>query len=366
MSKIHQLVHTLSYGDAISGEVLGLQRCFHALGHESEIYAINVHPKLKGKAKDYRELSSDFDGQIILHYSLGSPLNALYQELVNARRSLIYHNLTPPEWFSGVNPRIVVDIQQGQKELPELCKITDLLLADSKFNAQELKDLGFNAEVLELPVDNSRWDIATNQGILSVARSTSSLNVLHVGRLAPNKCVEDIIKAFYFLHHHVYKDSTLWLVGIDIDTELYSYALKRLANELRVDHAVRFCGCLADSEVKALYEASSVYLCMSEHEGFCLPVIEAMHFGLPVISYASSALPDTMGDGGILVTQKKHPEIAELIYELHTNQALRSKIIDAGKKRIAELSFDRFQSRVQELFSKDAASKHSTLLSAQA
>lgn len=347
---IHQLVHTLSYGDAISAEVIALQRCFRSLGFESEIYAIHEHPKLKGFTRKYTELDSDFSGEVILHYSLGSPLNELYRSLTGAVRTMIYHNLTPSHWFEGINPRIVRDIQHGEQELPELCGLTNRLLADSSYNAGELEKLGFQATVLELTIDAEKWGVPRNEGIYSLVRSQPGIHVLHVGRLAPNKCVEDIIKSFYFLHHKLQKNSTLWLVGIDTDTELYSFALRRLVHELDLVDAVRFAGCLADEEVRALYEAASVYICMSEHEGFCLPVIEAMHFELPVIAYACTALPDTVGSGGILVSEKRHAEIAALIERAAVDSALRDRVVTAGKARVAELSYTVFQKRVKELF----------------
>ena len=345
-----QIVHTLSYGDAISSEVLALQRCLSELDFESEVFAINVHPKLKGQAKDYRELKESFDGEVILHYSLGSPLNGLYSSVSRAKRSLIYHNLTPPRWFYGVNPRIVKDIEHGLVELPALCRLSDRLISDSKFNASELKSHGFDSLVLDLPIDPARWDVAANQGILDIVRSEPGIHLLHVGRLAPNKCVEDIIKSFYFLHHYINKRSRLWLVGIDIDTELYSFSLKKLALDLGLEHAINFVGCMADSEVRALYESASVYVCMSEHEGFCLPVVEAMSFGLPVIAFASSAIPETIGSGGVLVSEKRHPEIAELINRVVTDNALKQEIVAAGKNRVQQLSYARFKEQVAQVF----------------
>lgn len=346
----YQLVHTLSYGDAISGEVLALDRVFKKLGIESEIYAINVHPKYKGRAKDYRNFPKDFKGEVILHYSLGSPLNALYQSLTGAKRTLIYHNLTPPQWFQGVNPRIVKDITEGLAELPKLCAITDRLLADSTFNASELQSLGFKASVLPLMFDPIRWDIQGNAGIASLLSGDDSIHVLHVGRIAPNKCIEDILKVFYFLHHHVERKSRLWLSGIDIDTELYSYSLKRLVQDFKLEGAVHFCGGMADEEIKSLYEHASVYLCMSEHEGFCLPIIEAMHFGLPVIAYASSAVPETLGDGGILIEDKSPARVAELIHRVASEPVMKSMLAQQGKKRVQHFSMDTFESNVRSIF----------------
>lgn len=359
---VHQLLHTLSYGDAISGEALALQRCLRTRGYESEIFAINVHPVYKKEAsslgiKDFRSLPQTCDAGVILHYSLGSPLNDLYRSLTHAQRTLVFHNLTPANWFRGVNPRIVRDIEQGMRELPELCSISDRLIADSAFNAGELAALGFTgAQVLELPVDPHRWDVPRNEGIFSLLTSQPGINVVHIGRLAPNKCIEDIIKAFYFLNRFIDKQSRLWLAGIDIDTEIYSFSLKRLVHALGLEEHVTFAGCMADSELRALYEAGSVYCCMSEHEGFCLPVVEAMHFGLPVVAYASSALPDTIGNGGILVSEKRHAEIAELFAEVARNPELRSTLVAAGKARVASLSYEIFSKKVQEIF--EPSSQH--------
>jgi glycosyltransferase involved in cell wall biosynthesis len=347
---IAQLVHTLSYGDAISTEVLGLQRCFEEAGREAAIYAINVHPRLHGRARDYRELPENFSGELIMHYSLGSPLNALYRSMKNASRSIIYHNLTPSDWFWPVNPKVAKDIEEGIAELPELLRLSDRVLADSPFNAGELRQYDIEAEVLELPIDPKRWEGAANAGVADLLRNQGGIHLLHVGRFAPNKCVEDVLKVFYFLHHHLEPNSTLWLVGIDIDTELYSFSIKQLAQALRLDHAVRFVGCMSDEEVRALYENSSAYICMSEHEGFCLPVIEAMHFGLPVLAYASSALPQTIGNGGILFSEKRHAELAELILTITKDAELRERLIRAGRARVQDLSFESFRQRVQELF----------------
>ncbi|MFM1847577.1 MAG: hypothetical protein RL417_1051 [Pseudomonadota bacterium] len=347
---IHQFVHTLSYGDAISGEVLALERCFRAAGRESEIFALNVHPKYKGRARTIAEFPAEFKGEVVLHYSLGSSLNGVYAGLGNATRTLIYHNLTPARWFEGVNPRIVDDINAGLAELPRLCAVTDRLIADSTFNAGELKALGFDAQVLELPIDAAKWSIPKNETIARLIGGEPGLHLLHVGRLAPNKCIEDIIRTFWFIRRFIEPESRLWLVGIDIDTELYAYTLKRLVHDLELGDAVTFAGCLTDDEVRALYEGATAYLCMSEHEGFCLPLIEAMYFGLPVAAFGASAVPDTVADGGIVFYEKRHAAIAEMIGEIYRNGELRQKLAAAGCARVQALSFERFEKRVGALF----------------
>lgn len=346
---IHQLVHTLSYGDAISTEVLGLQRALRSLGRASEIYALHEHPRLKGRSRPFSSLQAGTDADLVLHYSLGSPLNPLYAQWNTGKRVLIYHNVTPAHWYSGINHRVAEDIQRGLAELPELCRVSDALWADSEFNAGELRVLGFEASVLDLCVDPERWDSARNEGIYSLVKGTPGIHVLHVGRIAPNKCLEDIVKAFYFLHRFIQKQSKLWLVGIDTDTELYSFALRRLVAGLGLEDAVEFAGCLADEEVRSLYEACSVYICMSEHEGFCLPLIEAMHFGLPVVGYAAGAVPQTLGAGGVVVHEKKHAHLGQLLFELGTESQLRRETVERGHVRVKEFSFERFSTRVAEL-----------------
>jgi glycosyltransferase involved in cell wall biosynthesis len=356
---IHQLVHTLSYGDAISTEVLALQRALRAHGVESEVFALNEHPLLRGKSRSIQSLNDLSESDIILHYSLGSPLNDVYRNWSRGRRALVYHNITPPSWYRSVNARVADDIENGLAELPALCACSDQLIADSPFNSAELSNLGFTAEVLDLPVDPGRWELPRNEGIYSLVKSDPSLHLLHVGRLAPNKCVEDVIKVFYFLHHYILskgihpnlpKRGKLWLVGIDTDTELYSFSLRRLALELQLEEQVEFVGCMADEEVRALYESCSSYLCMSEHEGFCLPIIESMHFGLPVVAYGAGAVPHTVGTGGIVFSEKRHAEIAELIAEIAANAELRGRVVQAGKDRVRDFSYDRFEKRVGEVF----------------
>ncbi|MCB0311242.1 MAG: glycosyltransferase family 4 protein, partial [Bdellovibrionales bacterium] len=196
----------------------------------------------------------------------------------------------------------------------------------------------------------AKWDVPRNEGIYQLLKNDPAVHVLHVGRLAPNKKIEDIIKVFYYLTKISEAPAKLWLVGHDIDTELYSFALKRLVRELDIVDAVNFVGRRDDTEVRALYEASEIYLCMSEHEGFCCPVIEAMHFGLPVIAYAATALPDTVGDAAILVKEKRYPEIAEIINQLHLDHQLRERLIAAGHQRVAALSFQGFERRVSQIF----------------
>jgi len=349
---IHQLVHTLSYGDAISTEVLALQRTLRGLGFASDVFAIGEHARLRGRSRPYGEIGSVGDAGLILHYSLGSPLNGIYASWKGGRKILVYHNITPARWFNGVNGRVARDIEHGLRDLPGLCAASDALWADSPFNADELSQMGHRAEVLDLLVDPERWERPRNEEIFRAVRASAGVNVLHVGRLAPNKCVEDILKSFHFFHRHICADSRLWLVGIDTDTELYSFSLREMAARLGIGHVVELPGCMSDEGVRAMYEAASVYVCMSEHEGFCLPLIEAMHFGLPVVAFAAGAVGHTVGDGGVVLREKRHADVAQLIGMLSAEGSLRQRVVDAGRRRVEFFSYERFSARVADLVSR--------------
>lgn len=363
MPVFHQLVHTLSYGDAISTEVLALRDTLRRLGYRSEIYALHEHPMYRGYTKQPEELESESSAHIILHYSLGSSLNEIFARWSRGGRILVYHNITPARWYSEINKRVSDDIERGVEELPALCAQSDAIWADSIFNAEELKTYGdFSVEVLDLLVSDQRWTQPRDEKMFSSVAKSDGCQVLHVGRIAPNKCLEDVIKTFYFLNKYGDPLSRLRLVGIDTDTEMYAFALRDLADRLGIGARVEFTGALSDSEVRALYEASDVYLCMSEHEGFCLPLIEAMHFSLPVVAYSAAAVPETLGEAGILIHEKRHAEIAKVIGRIREDPRLRDQLVHTGRARVSKYSMTRFSDRVQrlvELFCESDANKES-------
>lgn len=353
MFQIDQFVHTLQYGDAISGEALSVQRILREIGHQSEIYSVNTHEKLKGIPKQMSEYRYDTKRDaLILHYSISSPQNSIYLNSTKCKRFLIYHNLTPVKWFTAYNERVAQDLINGKAELPSLVNQTDYCLADSEFNSIELSEFGAkNPRVLPLLFDNIRLDTPPNEGIIqalnaSKTKQDQGKNILHVGRLAPNKCIEDIIKGFYFYHHKHDQTSRLWLVGHDTDTEIYSFELRRLVEELRLKEFVFFVGSVSNDELLGFYQASDLYLCMSEHEGFCVPLIEALHFSLPVIAFSSSAIPETLGSAGVLIQNKDPLELALIMKRLLSDPRLRKDLIDRGKTQVQKFSLEAFKQKL--------------------
>jgi len=356
---IDQFVHTLQYGDAISGEALTIKRVLNELGFDSQIVSLNTHEKYKGlniSLEEFNTTRAEKCSLIINHFSISSPLNDTYKSLKNSKRALIYHNVTPPSWFSSYNQRVTEDLKKGRTDLSELINLTDLAIADSSFNGEELLELGFkDPKVLPLPLDPNRWTGPANPGILNVLSSHGGPNVLHVGRIAPNKCIQDVIKAFYFFHHKFSPKSRLWLIGSDTDTELYSFELRRLVSELRLKDAVTFAGSVSDDELKAFYEKADIYLCMSEHEGFCVPAIEALHFKVPLIFFNSSALPETMGQGAIGIDQKDPLRTACIMQELIHNNAAKEELISKSQSELSRFNIDIFKSNLSKLVSEALA-----------
>ncbi len=355
---IHQFVHTLNYGDAISGEAITIRRLLRERGIDSSIYSVHAHEKVEDCVRRVENFASDLqrareageDVRLVLHYSIASPLNQLLIQTEGVSKVMIYHNLTPDRWYAPYNQRVTRDLRTGRRELTSLLKQMDWVLADSEYNARELSGFGHSeAQVLPLVLDTTKWNISANPGIANIMRSQGEKNILHVGRFAPNKKIEDIIKAFYFYHHKIEQKSRLWLVGSDIDTEIYSFELRQLVSELRLKEAVNFIGTVSDDELKALYQGADAYVCMSEHEGFCVPLLEAMHFELPVIAFDACAVPETLAGGGLLVAEKDPMELAELIHIAVSDTAVRSELISRGHARVAAFSEASFLGNLERL-----------------
>ncbi|MGH7821891.1 MAG: glycosyltransferase family 4 protein [Candidatus Binatia bacterium] len=333
---VHQLVPNLAFGDAISQQAMTLRGLLRGLGRRSEIYAENVDVRLRGEARPYRRFREEQgdDCHVVFHFSLGSAVTDFYRLLPNPR-TLVYHNITPPEFFRGVNEQVARLCALGREELVSLRSTCRIALADSEFNRRELEALGFErTEVLPIVLDPERYEQRSVRRLERAYRD-GHVNFLHVGRLVPNKRIEDVLKTFWFYRRKINADSRLFLVGIDTDMEIYSFALRSLVEELGLPGVV-FAGRVTERALVTYYRLAHVYLCMSEHEGFCAPLVEAMHFGVPVIAYAAGAVPDTLGGAGALVFEKRFAELAELASLVCEGAGLREAMVSAGRARASD------------------------------
>jgi glycosyltransferase involved in cell wall biosynthesis len=330
---VHQLVPNFGHGDAIGNHIRALRGLLRGRGYASDVYAQHIHEALAKDARfftRYRDVSSP-DNVVLFHFSIGSEVTSFFAGLPD-RRVLVYHNITPAEYFVGVNARVADRCRRGRWELERLATVTDLALGVSEFNRRELEAAGFRRTgVLPILVDWTQYAHAPVRAIEEAHRGRA--NLLYVGRIAPNKRIEDLLKAFYF-YRRLDPASRLLLVGSAVDTEGYLAGCQKLAAELGLLDSVVFAGAVSQAELCTYYRLASVYVCLSEHEGFCVPLLEAMHFGVPIVAYASTGVPGTLGDAGVLVAEKDSPTVAEVVHRLVTDPALRARVIAGQTARL--------------------------------
>jgi glycosyltransferase involved in cell wall biosynthesis len=339
---IHQVLATLGYGDAIGHEVLGIQRVLRGAGYASEIFVETADHRLEARTRDYRELV-DFshpDNLLFHHFSLGSRASRTAYALPD-RMALIYHNITPPEYFVGVHRRLARQCFRGRRELRAYSDRSDLALGDSEFNRQDLEALGFpRTAVLPVVPDFSHLDRAPNW---MVARDFDDewTNILFVGRVIANKKIEDLIRFFHAYHTFYNPRSRLLIVGSHSGFERYLASLHQLAAALGASH-VHFIGHVSDEELVAFYEVADLFLCASEHEGFCVPLVEAFYKQVPVVAFAATAVPDTMDGAGVLYHDKDPIHVATVIEAIVSNAALQDRIVDAQLAAVGRLQSSDF------------------------
>ena len=344
--RIDQLVPAYHRGDAIGDEAAFLRRFFISRGFQSEVYRLDCDRGLESESRAFAQFPEPDPADItILHFALPSPLTPAFRRL-KSKKMIIYHNVTSPEFFSGYSEEMVRIARLGREELRSLAGTADIALADSAFNARELVDFGFReARVFPLYVDLAKYERPANEFVRRLFRDGRT-NILFVGRIAPNKKIEDLIKVTFYYKKFISPLVRLVIVGKTSSLPAYYHSLVRLADEfLLAPEEIRFTGHLPDDEMFALYRAADVFLSLSEHEGFCLPLIESLVFDLPVIAYDSTAVPDTLGGAGILVREKRPDRVAELVDLVARDPELRESIIHGQRERLKE-----FQAQGREPF----------------
>jgi glycosyltransferase involved in cell wall biosynthesis len=337
LRRIHQVLATLGYGDAIGHEVLGIQRVLRGAGYESDIFVETADHRVESMTRDYRELvdASDPDNLLLHHFSIGSKASRTAFALPD-RMALIYHNITPPEYFVGVHRTLARQCFRGRRELHAYVDRCDLALGDSEFNRQDLEGLGFPRTAV-LPVVPGFSQLESEPNWL-VARDFDDTwtNIVFVGRVIPNKKIDDLIRFFHAYHTVFNPRSRLLIVGAQRGFERYLASLHQLAASLGASN-VEFIGHVSDEELVAFYEVADLFLCASEHEGFCVPLVEAFYMGVPVLAYAATAVPATMDGAGVLFETKEPLEVARLIDAIVADRDLQARIVEGQLAAVARL-----------------------------
>jgi glycosyltransferase involved in cell wall biosynthesis len=335
---VDQLLVNLHYGDAVGNEALAIRGLLRRAGMVSEIFAEKVDDRLAAEARpaaSYPGCAAPED-VCLFHLAVGEVAPGIARD-ASSRLVLVYHNVTPPEFFLGSSPELVRLGEEGRRLLAGFRDRAELALAKSEFSRGDLEGAGYRqTAVLPILFDFSRYERAP----APVARrlyGDGRRNLLFVGRLAPNKRVEDLIRAFAVYARHLDAGSRLLLVGSDAGQGRYRGALEQLARELRVRDQVVFAGHVDDAELAACYSVADLFLCLSEHEGFGVPLVEAMLFRVPVVAYDAGAVAETLGGAGVLL-REKHPElVAELAWTLLRDETARRGILAGQDRRVAQL-----------------------------
>jgi glycosyltransferase involved in cell wall biosynthesis len=348
--EVHQFHPSVSYGDAIGNQILALQRLLRHIGYRSEVFCYHAPLHFQGRARQIADFGaySSAENVLLLHYSIGYPADVLaWLDQLPDRKVLVYHNITPPAYFAGINETYLEAAETGREQLRNLSAQTVAGWGVSAYNCRELAELGWDRlGVLPIVFDAGRYSARPDRKVLG--RWRGGLNVLSVGRTSPNKCLEDLILTFFCLKNYVRADAKLLLVGSASGMEPYLEFLQALVARLDLSD-VSFAGHVSDSELIAYYRSASVYLSMSEHEGFGVPFLESMYFGVPIVAFKAAAVPETLGTSGILFTAKDHAAVAELIGLLAEDDGMRTRIVDRQHTRLQGFVPERIEQQLRLL-----------------
>jgi glycosyltransferase involved in cell wall biosynthesis len=334
MTAVHHFVATYEPG-AIGGHIVELQRLCRDLGWDSEVFTEHVRG-LPGR--DYREYAKVArpDDVLMYHTAIGSVVSD-YVVSRSERVVVDHHNLTPVAHFAAWEPGMVHGLAWGRAQLAAMAPRTTLAIADSTFNETELHDLGYRrTAVVPILIDLAQFEREVDEPLEQRLR-TEGAAWLFVGRIAPNKGHHDLIKAFAIYRRTYDAGARLRLVGGSA-SDGYVSALRQLSSALQLDDAVTFTGPVSDAALAAHYRAAAVYVSASDHEGFGVPILEAMHNALPVIAYGSSAVPETLGAGGICLRSKEPTTVAAAVDRVLRDEALRHALVAAGRAHLADFA----------------------------
>jgi glycosyltransferase involved in cell wall biosynthesis len=345
---IHQFVPSFVPRDAVGTHTRAVRRLLREMGIESDIYVRESREAAKGEVRDYLSYAGAKPGQrtwLLYHLSTGSKV-AEYLLGRPEPKLVDYHNITPPEFFFPWEAHVGVELDHGRQQIPLLSSCTDLAFADSAFNESELVAAGFPKTVVApIFVDYDSFDQGIDGRLLDKLLSARrGAHWLFVGRIAPNKAQHEVVKAFAAYRRLYDPAAQLTLVG-GSSSHAYLSAIKKYIDALGLQTAVSITGSIGQQQLAAHFHAADVFVCLSEHEGFCVPLLEAMHNRLPVVAYDATAVPETLGDGGLLVSDKSPVALAAVVDRVVRDGRVRETLVAAGQERLAEYSTERVRER---------------------
>jgi glycosyltransferase involved in cell wall biosynthesis len=323
---VHQILSGAGPVDAVTTQALAYRGLFGDWGFGGQDYAVSIDPRIASRVRPLKSFAPGGDDVLVIHYSAYAPKLRAVLELPNPKL-LVYHNVTPARWFWDYEPTIAVHCSLGRRQLPDFAKGVDLAAGVSHFNAGELAAAGATRTAV-IPIVFTRPDAA------AVSRPAGPPTILFVGRLTPHKRQDELIGAFSLYRKHRSPEARLVLVGEGL-TPRYAASLVELADRL-APGAVSFRSGISRDELWRCYQEASAFVCLSEHEGFCIPLLEAFHFDVPVIARPSGGVVEVAGDAAIITDDRDLALIAELIHLAVTDQELRGELARRGQARLGD------------------------------
>lgn len=332
---IIQVVATVNFGDAVGNDAIAIKNMLKKEGIITAIFAETIHPRVQDEdvlpicyLPELRE-----DDMVIYHFAAADMNIGLLRRL-KCKKILRYHNVTPPEFFEPYDEVATEITSVGLKQIEENRDIFDCGLIVSDYNVKDLRKMGYTCPMEVAPILIPFEDYAKEPDSEVIEKYSDGItNILFVGRGAPNKRIEDVIRAFKEYKENYDKQARLFLVGNYDEEGAYTKCIRNMIAEEEVEDVI-FSGHISFASILAYYKIADVFLCMSEHEGFGVPLVEAMYFDVPIVAYNATAVPDTLGNAGIIIYNKEWEKIAAQISEIVTNKEKKDQIIDAQRKQL--------------------------------
>ncbi len=332
---IHQWVPAAHRGDAIGDSARKVRDLLRSMGHDSDLFALTIDDDLRNDVRPFADPAAARADVTIFHFALPSPMTEPFAQLTGAK-VLQYHNITPAAFFAPYDAGLFRLAALGRRELGTLVGRVDLALGDSEFNRQELEALGFTRTgVLPIAVDTDRITSAPRRPALERILGDGLINVLFVGRIAPNKKIEDHIRLAELYKRNVDSYYRFIFVGRYDGVPRYYAQIRALITEFQMlPDRFWFTGPVPDEDLAAFYRWADAYVSLSEHEGFCVPLVEAMAADVPVVAYAAGAVPETLGGAGLLFEPKDLELAAELLGTVVYDRDVRARVLQGQRTRL--------------------------------
>jgi glycosyltransferase involved in cell wall biosynthesis len=346
---VNQWVPAAHRGDAIGDSARRVRAILREQGHTSELFALTIDEDLRGDVRPFGDPEATRGDATIFHFALPSPMTEAFARLPG-KRVLQYHNITPAAFFAPYAPELFRLAALGRRELQSLVGRVDLALGDSSFNRDELAQLGFAPTgVLPIAVDTERITGAPPRPALDRILGDGLMNILFVGRIVPNKCIEDHIRLAEVYKRYVDSYYRFIFVGRYDGVPAYYAQIRALIAEFRMlPDRFWFTGPVPDEDLGAFYRWADAYVSLSEHEGFCVPLVEAMAADVPVLAYSAAAVPETLGGAGVLFAPKDLEVAAEMLGMLVYDRPLRARVLEGQRRRLRDFAPPAIEAHVKQ------------------